>query len=85
MEKKSKNHIKRSSSQENYKIQNLRFNNNTNNKLFNLNQKKIIQSIYTRYPVSKKKIEQNRWTNKMYSFKGQKDLINKKISKTTNI
>lgn len=85
LEKKSKNHIKRSSSQENYKIQNLRFNNNTNNKLFNLNQKKIIQSIYTRYPVSIKKIGQNKWTNKMYSFKGQKDLINKKISKTTNI
>ena len=85
LEKKSKNHIKRSSSQENYKIQNLGVNNNTNNKLFNLNQKKIIQSIYTRYPVSKKKIGQNKWTNKMYSFKGQKDLINKKISKTTNI
>ena len=87
LERKTKNDMKRSSSQENYKIQYLGFNNNNNfnNKLFNLKQKKSFQSIYTRYPVSIKKIGQNKWTSKMYSFKGQKDLKNKKISKTANI
>lgn len=87
LERKTKNDMKRSSSQENYKIQYLGFNNNNNfnNKLFNLKQKKSFQSIYTRYPVSVKKIGQNKWASKMYSFKGQKDLKNKKISKTANI
>jgi hypothetical protein len=81
LERKKQKNIKRSISQENYKNQK----NEIKNNIFNLKQRKIIQSNFTKYPVSIKKIGQNIWSSKMYSFQGQKDLINKKIYKTSNV
>ena len=81
LERKKQKNIKRSISQENYKNQK----NEIKNNIFNFKQRKIIQSTFTKYPVSIKKIDQNKWSSKMYSFQGQKDLINKKINKTANV
>ena len=79
LEKKERK-IKRSSSQENIKDQNKEI-----NRIFNIRQKKkIIQSIFTKYPVSIRNIGHNSLSSKMYSFKGRKDLINKIINKTSN-
>ena len=78
--KRFKNNFKKSSSQESIKNQNSEINH-----LFNIKQKKIIQSIYTKYPINIKGMGQNMLSTKMYSFKGQKELITKKINKTSNI
>ena len=78
LEKRNKK-IRRSSSQENIKIQN-----NKANNIFNIKQKKITQSIFTKYPINIRKIGQNMLATKIYSFKGKKDLINKIINKTSN-
>ena len=79
LEKKERK-IKRSSSQENIKDQNKDI-----NRLFNISQKKkIIQSIFTKYPINIRNIGHNRLATKMYSFKGKKDLINKIVNKAWN-
>ena len=79
LERKNKYNIKRSRSQENYKIQN---NNEINNNIFNIiKPKKIIQTIFTKYPINIKRTGKKIYVTKMYSFKGRKDLINNKINK----
>ena len=78
--KKIKLNFKKTSSQENIKNQN-----NELNHLFNIKQKKIIQSFYTKYPINIKGISKNMLSSKMYSFKGKKGLMTKKINKTSNI
>ena len=79
LEKKERK-IKRSSSQENIKDQNKDI-----NRIFNIREKKkIIQSIFTKYPINIRNIGHNRLATKMYSFKGKKDLINKIANKTSN-
>ena len=75
--KKQIQNLKRSISQENFKNQN----NGIKNNFFNFKRKKIIQSTFTKYPVSIEKLGQNIWTSKIYSFQGKKDLINKKVNK----
>ena len=78
--KKIKLNFKKTSSQENIKNQN-----NELNHLFNIKQKKIIQWFYTKYPINIKGISKNMLSSKMYSFKGKKGLMTKKINKTSNI
>lgn len=67
LERKKEFNFKRSSSQENSKKQNSK-----NNSLFNIKSKKIIQSIYSKYPINIKRSGNNIFSSKMYSFKGKK-------------
>ena len=80
LERKKKSNLKKCASQENYKIQNNEINN-----IFNIKpKKKIIQSIFTKYPINIKRTGKSVYFTKMYSFKGKKDLINNTINKNEN-
>ena len=76
LERKKKPHIKKSASQENYKIQNNEINN-----IFNIKPKKtIIQSIFTKYPINIKRNGKNIYFTKKYSVQGRKGLMNNTIN-----
>ena len=61
--------------------------NDTRNNLYNINEnKKVFQSIFTKYPINIKQNGIKLCFSKMYSFKGQRNLLlNKRINKNSSI
>ena len=83
LERKKKYNLKRSSSQNNF--ENNKLNNNIYSNIYNIKTKKIIQSIFTKYPLNIKNTQKNDISSKMYSFKGINEIFNKRINKNFKI
>ena len=86
LERKKKYNLKKGSLQNIYENQNNEINNNNiYNKIFNFKNKKIVQSIITKYPLTIKNTQKGGISSKMYSFKGTNEFLNKRINKSFNI
>ena len=60
--------------------------NETKNNIYNINkEKKVFQSIFTKYPISIKHNGRNICFSKIYSYKGLKHILNKKPKKYINV
>lgn len=69
-----------------YQENNQNYKKETKNNIFNINkEKKVLQSIFTKYPVTIKSNGVNVCFSKIYSYKGLKSILNKKAKKNVNV